>query len=278
MTESQRLDRYASFATYDSEPVTISDEQFCALERAAKRRFDSVFREKIQKALYFYVVHKDRDILASTLEDQSKILRKFQDHVQGLYDIFNLADPSLFISASEGAIRVPGWHAAFRTTHRIEDALIFDKAEHNEILWGDFYLDRPREMSIDKTKELLDQHQTEPLVDLKQFQISLNWLRLAGKRAAAWLDAECKADKGARETNTPLDGLLVRLDDIYEETTGKGGGKLAFIYQAFQLIPERIRPDYPEPDYISSNKLKDRLALAKRRHKQWQHTEKERKT
>ncbi len=263
MTESQRLDRYASYAIYDVEIISISADQYAALERAGRRKFDSSLRERIEKALYFFIVSKDQDILASTIEQQSTLLKKLQKSVQELYDFFNLADPSMMEAAPEGAIRRPGWHAAFRVKHRIEDALIFEKNEDNEVLWGDWYLERPRELSISATKELLEAHRTEPLVNLDELQITLNWLRLAGMRAAARLEAECKADKGAREIDKALDGLLVNLDDIYDKAPGKVRGKMNFIFETMQLIPERIRPTYTA-DQLGA--IRGRIKLAKSRY------------
>jgi hypothetical protein len=198
MTQSQRLDRYASYVLYDKEIVSISNDQFTTLETAGRRKFNDAQRKDIEKAFYFFIVTKDRDILASTLEEQFTTLNRFQESVNSLHNFFSLADPS----AMEGAIRKGGWHGAFRVENRLEDALTFplqydENRKNEDEVWEqrrNFVLERPKHLSVPATQQLLDRHNSEPLVNLDEFKTALNWLRLAGERAIATLEAECRSD------------------------------------------------------------------------------------
>jgi len=261
VTQSKRPDRYAAIGgVRRGEILLISGEQFSFLEQKGRRKFNDELRYKIKSTLENFIVRREMDERASTPEQQHRLLKRFQNNIKDLKDILDVSD---IRNTFHDPKNTPAdWHGAFRTTHRIEDASKFSpRADNENRSWEErkpFILDRPRHLSIPAAQELLDQHRTDPLIDLEKFHVELTWLNIICNRALNDFEAECKAAPKGRNKDDALDSLLLSLERIYNKSPGKVRGFKSFCHAALSLLPENIRPDLEKIQTESLGRRKNR--------------------
>lgn len=267
---TKRTDLYATFAVNEFENE-LTAEQVELLETEGRCKLSKNLKNKISQALYHFTVSKRQEKMASKLSEQKEILGDFEKAIKKVHAFFQI---------SEAIEETKDWHAKTRARHRIEDALEFQLNDNGEILWGLNYefLEAKREnYKAGRDPRILEDGEKKRVVDLKHFATDINWIRLALMKAQAILDAEKSEDKGGQEQDDVFDGFLIVMYDIYNQTQGQKKKLIPFLYATLTLIPEDIRPIYPDKpthyaaDEKKTDPLRERLKKAKNRKNRTKH-------
>ena len=253
----QRIDTHLTNSGDYITSFELSDEQFKVLQATAKRKISNNLREQINETLNYYIIFYNCDKKGSSLKDQISVLISTKESINCLKDFL--------IDIKK--------HAVYRSKIRVEDELFHlqninsDDDKDWDVRQDEFFSRIPRPI-FDTRLEEYKNTKTGDIINFKRLKTDLLFWEASMKKTIENLKEKQKNDKGGQNLDEHLDTLLLSLEGIYNKTKGKTGGKLKFIYQALQFIPDvDIRPDYKEPHYAVETGLKDRVYSAKQRHK-----------